>query len=95
MALSVLLRFLQAVAAAAAQLGRDAHQYSDPQNPLRYGPEIDALRRACVAAVDAPYDPGAGARVLRLAASVMRFTIPLQAPVERQAFRLSWTSWSM
>jgi hypothetical protein len=65
--------FLQAVAAAAAQLGRDAHHYSDPQNPLRYGPEIDALRRACVAAVDAPYDPEAGARVLRLAASVMRF----------------------
>lgn len=65
--------FLEAVATAAAELGRDAHYYSDPDGPLRYGSEIDALRRACVAAAEAPYDPEAGARVLRLATAVMRY----------------------
>src|SRR5688500_9465463 len=65
--------YLTAVAEAARILGRDAHHYSDPENPLRYGPEIDALRRACIAASEAPYDPEAAARVIRLAASVMAY----------------------
>jgi hypothetical protein len=65
--------FLQSVAEAAERLGRDAHYYSAPDNPLDYGTEIDALRRACVAAAGAPYDPEAGARVLRLATAVMRY----------------------
>ena len=65
--------FLNAVAEAAAELGRQAHHYSDPDYPIRYGVEVDALRHACMAAGEAPYDPEAAARALRLALSVMRY----------------------
>jgi hypothetical protein len=65
--------FLHSVAEGAAQLGREAHRYSDPETPIQYGSEIDALRRACVAAGEAPYDSEAVARVVRLAASIMRY----------------------
>ena len=54
-------------------LAEDVHRYSAPHNPIPYGPEIDALRRACLAASEAPYDPEAAARVMRLALSTMRF----------------------
>jgi hypothetical protein len=37
--------FLDAVAAAASALAKDVHHYAAPDNPLRYGSEIDALRR--------------------------------------------------
>jgi hypothetical protein len=65
--------FLQAVSTAAADLARDVHHYSAPDSPIAYGSEIDALRRACAAVTGAPYDPETGARLLRLAASVMAF----------------------
>ena len=64
--------FLEAVGGAARKLADEAHWYSAPDNPLRYGEEIDALRRACMVVAEAPYDPEAGVRLLRLAASVMR-----------------------
>jgi hypothetical protein len=65
--------FLEAVSHAARELADAAHWYSSPDNPLRYGEEVDGLRRACMDVVDSPYDPEAGARLLRLAASVMRY----------------------
>ena len=70
--------YLNAVADAAKVLAAEAHHYSDPNSAFAYGQEIDALRRACVAAVGAPYDPDAACRVIRLAASVMAYhdTLP-------------------
>jgi hypothetical protein len=65
--------FLDAVAAAASALAKDVHHYASPDYPISYGAEIDALRRACMAVAEAPYDPDAGARLLRLAGSLMRF----------------------
>jgi hypothetical protein len=66
--------FLNTVAEAAAQLSRDAHRYSDPDYPISYGTEADALRHACkAAAAVAPFDPDAMTRVVKLAHSVMRY----------------------
>jgi len=69
----VCFEFLHAVSTAAETLARGVHHYSDPESSLHYGAEIDALRRACVTFAEAPYDPEAGANLLRLAASVMTF----------------------
>lgn len=80
--------FLDAFGEAARKLAEEVHWYSAPDNPLRYGEEIDALRRACVAVAETPYDPEAGVRLLRLAASVMRHhDTPPGAPAaaEREA----------
>jgi len=65
--------FLHAVADAADELARSVHHYSDPENVIVYGSEIDALRRASAAVAQTPYDPESGARLLRLAASVMAY----------------------
>jgi hypothetical protein len=78
--------YLDAVRAAAAELAAEVHHYSAPEQPLRYGSEIDGLRRACAEVADAPYDPEAGARLLRLASSVMSFhdTPPAEPESERR-----------
>lgn len=65
--------FLRSVDTAAASLAEAVHHYSNPENPLTYGSEIDALRNACAAVRVAPFDPEAGALLLKLAASVMMF----------------------
>jgi Uncharacterized protein conserved in bacteria (DUF2321) len=65
--------FFQSFEAAAAVLADAVHHYSAPDYPLKYGSEIDALRKACAAVRAASYDPEAGALVLKLAASVMVF----------------------
>lgn len=65
--------FLRSVEAAAASLAEAVHHYSAPEIPLTYGSEIDALRKACAAVRAAPFDPEAGALLLKLAASVMMF----------------------
>lgn len=82
--------YLQAVADAAAELGRNAHHYSDPESPFRYDSEIDALRRACIAAAEAPYDPEAGTRVLCLATAIMRYhdTVPGTEPHKLLRFEM-------
>ncbi len=36
------------MANAARKLAEEVHRYSAPDRPLRYGEEIDALRRACM-----------------------------------------------
>jgi hypothetical protein len=54
-------RFLHAVADAADELARRVHHYSDPENVIVYGAEIDALRRASAAVAQTPYDPESGA----------------------------------
>jgi hypothetical protein len=80
--------FLETFGKAARGLAEEVHWYAAPGNPLRYGEEIDALRRACAAVAEMPYDPEAGARLLRLATSVMRYhDTPPGAPAmaERQA----------
>ena len=64
--------YLEAHAAAAAALAKMVHQYAAPSNPLRYGAEMDVLRRACAAVSDAPYDPVAGSHLIELASAVMR-----------------------
>ncbi len=64
--------FLEAFGVAAHKLAEEVHWYSAPDNPLRYGEEIDAMRRACLAVAEVPYDPEAAGRLLRLATSVMR-----------------------
>ncbi|HEY0526045.1 MAG TPA: DUF2321 domain-containing protein [Stellaceae bacterium] len=77
--------FLEAVRAAARTLSDEIHRYSAPEYPVRYGDEIDALRRACAGVADAPYDPEAGARLIRLAASVMLYhDTPPGVPVEAE-----------
>jgi hypothetical protein len=65
--------FLRSVEAAAANLAEAVHHYSAPENPLTYGSEIDALRKACAGVRAAPFDTEAGALLLKLAASVMMF----------------------
>ena len=65
--------FLEALREAAAELANEAHRHSEPDHPIPYGREVDALRRAAAAVADAPYDPETGARLLRLATSVMRY----------------------
>ena len=80
--------FLEAFGTAARKLDEEIHWYSAPENPLRYGEEIDAMRRACMVVAEAPHDPEAGARLLRLVASVMRYhDAPPGAPAktEREA----------
>jgi Uncharacterized protein conserved in bacteria (DUF2321) len=49
------------------------HHYSAPDYPIRYGGEIDALRRACAEVKDSPFNPEAGSNLLRIAAAVMTF----------------------
>jgi hypothetical protein len=79
--------FLRAVAAAGQELAQAAHDYSDPDDPIPYGSEISALRLACRALAESPYDPEAGAQVLRLASAVMAYhdTAPgtAQAAIKR------------
>jgi hypothetical protein len=67
------LEFMQATADAADVLAAAAHHDTAPDYPIDYGVEIDALRRACAAVRDRPYDPQSGAELLRLAASVMTY----------------------
>jgi hypothetical protein len=65
--------FMQATADAAEALAAAVHHYASPDYPISYSVEIDALRRACAAVKESPYDPQLGAELLRLAASVMTF----------------------
>jgi hypothetical protein len=65
--------FLQATRDAAEALAAAVHHYAAPNCPIPYGREIDALRCACAAVRERPYDPASGADLLRLAASVMTF----------------------
>jgi hypothetical protein len=65
--------FLQATAEAAEVLAEVVHHYSSPDYPIPYGTEIDALRRACLAVRERPYDPEAAAGLFRLATTVMAF----------------------
>jgi hypothetical protein len=58
--------FMQATADAADALATAVHHYSAPHSPIAYGVEIDALRRACAAVKDRPYDPQSGAELLWL-----------------------------
>ena len=73
--------FMQATAEAAEALAADVHHYAAPDYPIPYGVEIDALRRACLAVKESPYDPQRGAELLRLAASIMTYhDAPPEAP---------------
>ena len=65
--------FMQATAEAAEALAADVHHYAAPGYPIAYGAEIDALRRACLAVKESPFDPQRGAELLRLAATVMTY----------------------
>jgi hypothetical protein len=65
--------FLRATVEAAEVLASTVHHYAAPNYPITYGAEIDALRRACLAVRERPYDPEAAAELFRLAASVMTF----------------------
>jgi hypothetical protein len=73
--------FLQATADAAEALAENVHHYSAPDYPIPYGNDIDALRRACLALRERPYDPEAAAGLFRLVATVMVFhDTPPDAP---------------
>jgi hypothetical protein len=76
--------FLHTIAGAAELLASEVHHYSAPNYPIQYGDEIDALRRACLAVRERPYDPEAGAELLRLAASVMTVHDALPGSPERR-----------
>ncbi|MCG3117993.1 MAG: 5'-methylthioadenosine/S-adenosylhomocysteine nucleosidase [bacterium] len=65
-------QFLDAVSKAAGKLAEDVHHYSTPDYPIEYGEEIDALRRACSAVANSPFDAEKGAHLLRLAELVLR-----------------------
>ena len=80
--------FLEAVRVAAEGLAKNTERCAPPDYPIHYGVEVDALRRACADVVESPDDPEAGAHLLRLAASVMRYhATPSGMPelAERQA----------
>jgi hypothetical protein len=80
--------FLHSVEKSAGILAKAVHHYSVPDGPFAYGAEIDALRRACAAVKERPYDAEAAAELLRLAASVMTFhDTPPETPehLDRQA----------
>jgi hypothetical protein len=64
---------MQATADAAETLAAAVYHYAAPDYPVPNGVEIDALRRACAAVKERPYDPASGAELLRLASSVMTF----------------------
>jgi hypothetical protein len=69
------------VSAAASRLAEQAHHYSAPHNVIKYGPEIDALRRSAEYFAENPYDPEAGARLLRLCSTVLTYLdTPPSAP---------------
>jgi Uncharacterized protein conserved in bacteria (DUF2321) len=70
--------FMQATAQAADELAASVHHYAAPDYPILYGIEIEALRRTCAAIRKSPFDPELGAKLLRLAASVMTYhdTVP-------------------
>jgi hypothetical protein len=57
---------------------------AQPDHPLEYGPEVDALRWAAAAVAKNPWDMDAGARLLRLAVSVQAYfdTHPLDPELE-------------
>lgn len=75
--------FLTSFGEAARKLADDAHWYASPSNPLQYGKEIDALRRACMEVAEKPTDADAGAHLLRLAVSILRYhDTPPDAPEE-------------
>jgi hypothetical protein len=77
--------FLHSVSDAANVLADAAHHYAAPDYPISYGDEIDALRRACAAFREQPYDASLGADLLRLAASVMTFhDTPPNTPEHRR-----------
>jgi hypothetical protein len=65
--------FVHSVEEAAGTLAKAVHHYAAPDGPFAYGTEIDALRRACAAVKENPYDANAAAQLLRLAVSVMTF----------------------
>jgi hypothetical protein len=52
--------FLRSPADAADVLADAVHHYAAPGYPISYGGEIDALRRACAALRERPYDPALG-----------------------------------
>jgi hypothetical protein len=72
--------FMHATAQAADELASRVHHYAAPDYPIPYGVEIDALRRACAAVKESPFDPQRGAELLRLAASVMVYHDALPEP---------------
>jgi hypothetical protein len=78
--------FLQTNAKAAEELAAAVHHYAAPNYPITYGSEVEALRLACLAVKDRPYDAEAGAELLRLASSVMTFHDAI--PFEPERVRL-------
>jgi hypothetical protein len=64
--------FLGSVGTAARELAVAVEAYANPVFDYGEG-EIPALRRACLAAADAPWNAEAGAELLRLAAAVLAY----------------------
>jgi hypothetical protein len=83
--------FLNEVAQAADRLANDAHHYSAPDYPLKYGPEVDALKRAAVLYRDNPYDAESGGRLLDLASAVGRYldTPPGEAELPERSSKVA------
>src|SRR3954451_2178643 len=65
--------FHMEVSAAASKLAEQAHECSAPHHVIKYGPEIDALRRTAEYFAENPYDPEAGAGLLRLSSTVLTY----------------------
>lgn len=65
--------FLSDVDDAARRLAEAVHWYAAPDYPIKYGEEIDALRRACAKVGTLPIDPTARAELIRLAAAVLLY----------------------
>jgi hypothetical protein len=65
--------FLEAISLAANALSKQAHEYSDPDYPIRYGQEVDAVKRAAFEVAERPYDAKAVSRLVTLALKTSRF----------------------
>lgn len=65
--------FLNSICEAAEVLSKAVHYNSNPANAKKYGAEIDSLRRSCAAMADSPYDPDVGARLIRMAGSIITY----------------------
>jgi hypothetical protein len=63
--------FLTEFGEAAQALAQASHDYASP--PSDYGEEVEALQRCAKQVAHDPFDPEAGAHLLRLALAIMRY----------------------
>jgi hypothetical protein len=62
--------FIQAIEEAARKLSEDAHHYGAPDYPIKYGLEVETLKRAAMEVVECPVNAPAVGALVAVAAKV-------------------------